>query len=412
MRKPPHKFSYFILVLILVGCASPKPPVTTRTRTVEVFKAEEAKASINISVNSPSQKSINSKSLASGFINKANVTINRHKESIVTGSKRVAAGRTCRLGDSNNCRTNYVNVKQYKHSWVADNITSSPLEKRPDNKQKQSLLRFYKDGRLINEEHNKLVVDAPKGTIFTQALLGDDKQPVLDSIFGSDLRFLNTKKLTFSRYLAQASPIVSRNQSVKESLFSKFKYFIDDLKYDQFTNLDILDEIEVQAYDSEAVIWYGVNYLDALNDYLMTINPSYNDIKLEAYDSLTYLPIRGLKFQVDGHENVLYNRAFYEKSNKINAIENQYLKSIINRYIDTNWFSNSHYRDSYSNGSVIRLSKSNLELSIRTLHPQYVSFASRISVTPNTNIVKVFIDRVGTVNRNAKSLNGGKVTVE
>ena len=184
------------------------------------------------------------------------------------------------------------------------------------------------------------------------------------------------------------------------------------MKYDQFTNLDILDEIEVQAYDSEAVIWYGVNYLDALNDYLMTINPSYNDIKLEAEDSLTDVPRRGLKFQVDGHENVLYNRAFYEKSNKINAIENQYLKSIINRYIDTNWFSNSHYRDSYSNGSVIRLSKSNLELSIRTLHPQYVSFASRISVTPNTNIVKVFIDRVGTVNRNAKSLNGGKVTVE
>ena len=76
------------------------------------------------------------------------------------------------------------------------------------------------------------------------------------------------------------------------------------------------------------------------------------------------------------------------------------------------WFNNSTYRENYPNGVKIRLDNKKTKLTLRTLHPDYVSFSSSFTVSNKSNEVKVYLDRVGTVRRNAGQLTGGKLMVD
>lgn len=408
-----NKLLIIVMVLFIEGCSTYTPPVLSKTRQVSIYSPEQIKTTITINENGKFRKSFESGAHSTGNILSSNITVTRKKHSEVVGRRKVSLGSTYNI-HTKQITQNTGYVDDYKHSWVVDNVYSTPLRREISSKNLSSKINLYKNGKLIKKTNNNLAIEPKSGVFFTSAYKGKDLKPSLKNIFGNDYMLLDETKVKYNRFIVQSRSDTVGMENALSIIHSKFDRFVTNLDYSAFKENELIrhKDTKITANDSEPYIFYSIDYKSSLSRFFNTIQPNSHDIKFEAYDSLTHLPIRNLKFKFTGIEKALYSRSYFYNSKKLKNIKNELIIKELEHFIKPEWFYNSTYKEMYSNGSKLKFSENTHNISLRTLHPDYMSFNANIALKPHDNIVKVFVDRVGTVNRNSASMSGGSLSVE
>ena len=257
-----------------------------------------------------------------------NFTLTRYRELTSNGYTKV--GRwVCKNGGKEwgDCKTEYTNVERFDEKWSVESASSSSIKVEPTSVNAQASMRLYKNQTLLQESSTEFKQIAEDGELFSLASLNNDIAPNIDAMFGSDAGYLNRNAIRFDRYIVESVAKHNTKDDFKYKVRRAFRYFVEriyDSAFDQspsFSN----DSVQVSAPDT--AIWYGVNYKNAFAPYLKKLSPNYNEITIQAYDSLTYLPIRSLKINMSGHEPYLYSRKKFEQTHKLDNIKTPVLSS-------------------------------------------------------------------------------------
>lgn len=401
-------------ILLAIGCATPQPPTLSKTKRVEVYSPELTEVKLAVTQNGPYRKQFHSKARSTGNILTSDVTVKRKQESVVVGSERVQAGSNYNI-HSKQTSPNYVTIDVYKHSWLVDGVSATPVVKQASTQPILPTVSLYRHGQVSKKSEGRLSLKAKPGEVYTKAYSGRDVKPSMQQVFGEEYSRLETDKLKYSRIIVKASAETPAADVVSNNLVNKFDSFITDLKPSEFEALEIAQEKGRNASsrrESQAMIFYSIGYSDALTAAIKKLIPQYREIKFEVYDALTHLPVNGIKLKIEGINNALYSKAYYYQTTGFGAMKPGIIRDELERNIKPEWFANSAYQETYNNGQVLRFNNSTIKLSLRTLHNDYVSFSSAVTLKPKNGTVKVFVDRVGTISREASRVKGGRVSVE
>lgn len=419
-------FAVIIALGLLAGCASNYTPRTSSQKTVTIFQPESIQPTFYLRKDTAKTKKLDAKVITQGQQHSISTTVTRKQRTIKTKDKKVCYF-TCKgwcpsgegdypTSNTKNCdnhKRNYFwrRVPQTKNVWLISSINHKLNYSKPKTTKERVKLNIYKDKQKL-DINNEVTLKGHERFISTPS-----KQPTALSIrkyLGRDVSVLGKNALHMHKYAARISSHALSydfDNHFNGLMKNRFKYFVKNTSflggnYKQETSTIPKDKKNI--HKNNTVYWDSIEVKNPAKSFMHGSKMGYKDVRIVVIDSLSLTPVYGVNLVVSEINDDIFSKAYVQKMvNK--KLSNKYLKQIVLSDLYRHTRSNGDESYGKSSTTSFRLKKQSAKFHIKTLHKKYVAVDADVRLRKNETEIIVKVNRIGEINRSARSLSKGSI---